>query len=137
MGAFLGRLPCGRFLSLLQISCAHIYLTYPFVLSWSLMEAMSAGAAIVASDTTPVREVMRNGEMGVLVDFFDQDALLSQLVRLLKDPRMRVRLGGAARQHIRQHYDLKPCACHNDCAGSTRWATLGLKPTLLNRPLQM
>ena len=105
---FLGRLPYGRFLSLLQISCAHIYLKYPFVLSWSLLEAMSVGAAIVASDTAPVREVMRNGEMGVLVDFFDQDALLSQLVRLLKDPRMRARLGGAApRQHIRQHYGLK------------------------------
>ena len=104
---FLGRVPYGRFLSLLQISRAHIYLTYPFVLSWSLMEAMSAGAAIVASDTAPVREVMRNGETGVLVDFFDQDALLSQLVRLLKDPRMRARLGGAAQQHIRQHYGLK------------------------------
>ena len=101
------------------------------------MEAMSAGAAIVASDTAPVREVMRNGEMGVLVDFFDQDALLSQLIRLLKDPRMRARLGGAARQHIRQHYGLKPSACRNNCAGSMRWATLGLKPTLLNRPLQM
>ena len=59
---FLGRVPYGRFLSLLQISRAHIYLTYPFVLSWSLMEAMSAGAAIVASDTAPLREVMRNGE---------------------------------------------------------------------------
>ena len=104
---FLGRVPYGRFLSLLQISRAHIYLTYPFVLSWSLMEAMSAGAAIVASDTAPVREVMRNGETGVLVDFFDQDALLSQLIRLLKDAGLRARLGGAARQHIRQHYDLK------------------------------
>ena len=104
---FLGRVPYGRFLSLLQISRAHIFLTYPFVLSWSLMEAMSAGAAIVASDTAPVREVMRNGETGVLVGFFDQDALLSQLVWLLKDPRMRARLGGAAREHIRQHYGLK------------------------------
>ena len=104
---FLGRVPYGRFLSLLQISRAHIYLTYPFVLSWSLMEAMSAGAAILAGDTAPLREVMRNGETGVLVDFFDQDALLSQLVWLLKDPRMRARLGGAARQHIRQHYGLK------------------------------
>ena len=71
------------------------------------MEAMSAGAAIVASDTAPVREVMHNGETGMLVDFFDQDALLSQLIRLLKDAGLRARLGGAARQHIRQHYDLK------------------------------
>ena len=98
---FLGRVPYGRFLSLLQVSRAHIKLTYPFVLSWSQMEAMSAGAAIVASDTAPVREVMRNGETGVLVDFFDQDALLSQLIRLLKDPELRARLGGAARLHIR------------------------------------
>ena len=62
---------------------------------------MSAGAAIVASDTAPVREVMRNGETGVLVDFFDQDALLSQLIRLLKDAGLRARLGGAARKYIR------------------------------------
>ena len=70
------------------------------------MEAMSVGAAIVASDTAPVREIMRNGETG-LVDFFDQDALLSQLIRLLNDAGLRARLGGAARQYICQHYDLK------------------------------
>jgi len=63
-GAFSGSRALRPLLSLLQISLAHIYLTYPFVLSWSLMEAMSAGAAIVASDTAPVREIMRNGETG-------------------------------------------------------------------------
>ena len=50
---------------------------------------------------------MRNGETGMLVDFFDQDALLSQLIRLLKDPGLRAQVGGAAKQHIRQHRDLK------------------------------
>ena len=65
------------------------------------MEALSVGAAILAGDTAPLREVMRNGETGVLVDLFDQDALLSQLIRLLKDPELRARLGGAARLHIR------------------------------------
>ena len=63
------------------------------------MEAMRAGAAIVASDTAPVREIMRNGETG-LVDFFDQDALLSQLIRLLKDAGLRARLCGAAAAYL-------------------------------------
>ena len=57
---------------MMQVSRVHIYLTYPFVLSWSLLEAMSAGAAIVASDTPPVKEAMVDGETGMFVDFFDQ-----------------------------------------------------------------
>jgi hypothetical protein len=75
----------------------------------------------------------RNDETGVLVDFFDQDALLSQLIRLFKDLGLRARLGGAARQHIRQYYDLRTICLLQQL----RWATLGPKPILLNRPLQM
>jgi glycosyltransferase involved in cell wall biosynthesis len=63
---YLGRVPYDLFLSMIQVSRVHLYLTYPFVLSWSLLEAMSAGAAIVASDTAPVKEAMVDGQTGLL-----------------------------------------------------------------------
>ena len=66
---FMGRVPYESFLAMLHVSRVHVYLTYPFVLSWSLLEAMSAECAIVASDTAPVKEATIEGENGVLVDF--------------------------------------------------------------------
>jgi glycosyltransferase involved in cell wall biosynthesis len=104
---FLGRVPYDRFLSMMQVSRVHVYLTYPFVLSWSLLEAMSAGAAIVASDTAPVKEVMTDGETGLMVDFFDQTALMDRVCTLLDDADMRTRLGTTARDLVRAHYDLR------------------------------
>lgn len=104
---FLGRIPYDRFLRLLQVSRVHVYLTYPFVLSWSLMEAMSCGAAIVAGDTAPVREVITHDETGRLVDFFDRAALVVEACALLEDEVARQRLGAAARDLIRAHYDLQ------------------------------
>ena len=104
---FLGRIPYDRFLRLLQVSRVHVYLTYPFVLSWSLMEAMSCGAAIVAGDTAPVREVIRHDETGRLVDFFDGTALVAEVCALLEDEAARQRLGAAARELIRARYDLQ------------------------------
>ena len=71
----------------------HVYLTYPFVLSWSLLEAMSCGAAIVASDTAPVREVLSHDDNGRLVDFFDGDALVGEVCDLLDDEAARRRFG--------------------------------------------
>ena len=103
---FLGRIPYDRLVSLLQVSRVHVYLTYPFVLSWSLFEAMAAGGAIVASDTAPVREAIRHGETGRLVDFFDGDALVEETCHLLDDPEMRAELGAAARRHVVENYDL-------------------------------
>lgn len=104
---FLGRIPHQKFTALLQVSTVHVYLTYPFVLSWSLMEAMSCQAAIVASDTDPVRELLSHDKTARLVDFFDQDALVDAVCALLDDPETRDRLGMAARAHIVENYDLQ------------------------------
>ena len=103
---FLGNIPYSSFIPLLQLSTIHIYLTYPFVLSWSLLEAMSAGCAIVASDTPPVREVIRNKENGLLVDFFNSQLLTQTVSELLKRPDDRRRYGDAARLFACQNYDV-------------------------------
>lgn len=104
---FLGRLDRDAFTSLLKVSRVHVYLSYPFVLSWSLIEAMSAGACIVASDTAPVREVITDGEHGRLVDFFDHPTLVERIDGLLDDASERVRLGAAARTRVCERYDLQ------------------------------
>lgn len=104
---FLRRIPHDQLTRVLQISRVHVYLTYPFVLSWSLMEAMSCGAAIVASDTEPVREVVTHGETGRLVDFFDRAALVREMCDLLDDEDARARLGAAARDRLVERYDLR------------------------------
>jgi len=104
---FVGKLPYDRFLNMLQVATVHVYLTYPFVLSWSLLEAMSIGAAIVASDTAPVREVIQHDETGRLVDFFDQDALVAEICDLLVDKDARGRIGATARELIVSKYDLQ------------------------------
>lgn len=104
---FLGRIPYDRFLKLLQISRAHVYLTYPFVLSWSLIEAMAIGAPIVASDTEPVKEVITHGQTGRLFPFFEQDRMLQEIMTVLEDAEMRLRMGQAARALAVERFDLK------------------------------
>lgn len=104
---FMGRVSYPTYLSLLQVARVHCYLTYPFVLSWSLTEAMAAGKLIVASDTEPVRELIRDGENGRLVGFFDQEALEGALVRGLAGDPDAARLGEAARRTIVEGYDLR------------------------------
>ena len=103
---FLGTIPYRHFIPLLQLSTVHVYLTYPFVLSWSLLEAMSAGCAIVASDTPPVREAIHHNETGRLVGFFDTGGLANEVCTLLDDPAERARLGINARRFAQTHYDL-------------------------------
>jgi glycosyltransferase involved in cell wall biosynthesis len=104
---FVGHIDYKHFIPLLQLSTVHVYLTYPFVLSWSLLEAMSCGCAIVASDTAPLREAIIDGETGLLTDFFDANALSEKVVGLLDDPALRVKLGHAARKFAVKNYDLK------------------------------
>ena len=103
---FLGHIAYQHFTTLLQLSKVHVYLTYPFVLSWSLLEAMSAGCAIVASDTRPVQEAIRHGDTGRLVHFFDAAGLANEVCDLLADPGERERLGARARAFAQEHYDL-------------------------------
>ena len=104
---FLGTIDYPRFINLLQVSRVHVYLTYPFVLSWSLLEAMSVGCSIVASDTQPLHEAIRHDETGRLVNFFDQNALATSVIELLDDEDARMRLGEAARKFAIENYDLK------------------------------
>lgn len=103
---FLGHIPYNQFIPLLQLSRLHVYLTYPFVLSWSLLEAMSVGCAILASDTQPLHEAIKHDETGWLVNFFDANALADAACQLLDDAETRTRLGHAARQFAQQNYDL-------------------------------
>lgn len=103
---FPGRMRYGDYLSLIQLARVHCYLTYPFVLSWSLTEAMAAGGYVVASDTAPVREVIRDGRNGRLVPFFDVKALATALTRGLAGDPDAARLRDAARQTILNDYDL-------------------------------
>ena len=104
---FLGNLAYPAFVALLQLSRVHVYLTYPFVLSWSLLEAMSVGCTIVASDTAPLHEAIEHDVTGRLVDFFDGDALAAQVCELLDDSAAAQRLSAAARRFARSTYDLQ------------------------------
>ncbi|MEQ6249394.1 glycosyltransferase family 4 protein [Sulfitobacter sp. HNIBRBA3233] len=102
---FLGQVPFESYKSIIRLSRCHIYLTMPFVLSWSLLESMSMGATIVAADVAPVREAMTHGKTGLLVDFFDPDALAAQVIEVLERPQEFAHLGKAARDHVVREYD--------------------------------
>jgi len=104
---FLGHLPYDQYLKVLQISTAHVYLTYPFVLSWSLMEAMSAGCIVIGSDTGPVTEVITDQVNGVLTDFFDKSSLVNKVEEVLGNRKKYLAVREAARQTIIDRYDLK------------------------------
>jgi glycosyltransferase involved in cell wall biosynthesis len=104
---FVGKLPWPDYLAALQISSAHVYLTYPFVLSWSMLEAMSAGAPLVASRTAPVTEVARDGETAVLFDFFDKDALANRVIEVLTETGKVEAMRERARAAIVERFDLR------------------------------
>lgn len=102
---FLGTVPYDAFQKVIQISRCHIYLTMPFVLSWSLLESMAMEATIVASDVAPVREAVTHDETGMLVDFFRPDQVAEQVVDVLANPAQYAHLGPAARRHVVETYD--------------------------------
>jgi glycosyltransferase involved in cell wall biosynthesis len=95
--AFPGKIPYESFLQLLQRSDAHVYLTYPFVLSWSLREAMACGCAIVGSRVAPVEEFVADGRTGLLIDFPDEAAIVAAVERLMQRPALAKRLRREAR----------------------------------------
>lgn len=82
---FTGRLPYKAYRAILEVSKAHVYLTYPFVLSWSLLEAMASGCVVIGSNTAPVEEVVVDGVNGMLVDFFDAEAIAGEVCRVLQN----------------------------------------------------
>ncbi len=106
---FLGNVPYGDFLRVLQVSAAHVYLTYPFVLSWSMVEALAAGCLVVGSRTGPVEEVLRDGDNGRLVDFFDSDALADTLIDALRAGEKSAAIRVRARADAVDKYDLSRC----------------------------
>jgi glycosyltransferase involved in cell wall biosynthesis len=107
--AFLGLLPPAELARLFALSDLHVYLTVPFVLSWSLLNALACGATVLASDTAPVREVIRHGQTGLLTDFFDADAMADAAGRVLDAPDDHRHLGPAGVELIRREYSLDVC----------------------------
>jgi glycosyltransferase involved in cell wall biosynthesis len=103
---FLGRVPYNTLLQLFQVTSCHVYLTYPFILSWSMLEAMSCGAVVVGSRTPPVAEVIDDGVNGFLVDFFDSEGLAETVCQILAQPQAWTSLQTAARNTIIERYEL-------------------------------
>jgi glycosyltransferase involved in cell wall biosynthesis len=104
---FLGTVPSAQLADLLSLSDLHIYLTVPFVLSWSLLNALACECTVLASDTAPVREVIRHEENGLLADFFDVDELSTLALNVLRNPARYRSLGGAGRAAVEERYSLE------------------------------
>jgi glycosyltransferase involved in cell wall biosynthesis len=103
---FLGWLPREQVVNVLSLSDLHVYLTTPFVLSWSLLNAMACGCTVLGSDTEPVREVIEDGTNGLLRDFFDVTALADAALEVLDEPARFRHLGEAAERTIHERYAL-------------------------------
>lgn len=102
---FLGRVPHARMLAALRRSTAHVYYTYPFVLSWSLVEAMASGCYVIGSDTPPLHDAIKDGVNGRLLPFFDVDALSGALIAACGDPDGSAPLRAAARATAVEKFD--------------------------------
>lgn len=106
---FTGPLPYGQYRQVLQASSAHVYLTWPFVLSWSFLEAMSCGCLVIGSNTEPVREVLRHRENGLLTDFHSPDKIAKTTIFALKRQEKLMDLRKNARQTVLDKYCLSKC----------------------------
>lgn len=106
---FVGHLKRDEYLMLLQASTVHVYLTRPFILSWSCLEALGAGCCLVGSATPPVEEVVEDGVNGLLANFRRPEHIALRIEEALDDPELRARLGKAARETVLEKYDLKDC----------------------------
>ena len=105
----MGQIPAARLAEIFSLSDLHIYLTVPFVLSWSIFNALACECVVLASDTAPVREVIRHGENGLLNDFNDVEGFARQAISVLRDPRAFRPLGRAGAEMVRQRYSLDYC----------------------------
>ncbi len=106
---FIGRVPYSTYLKVIQVSGVHVYLTYPFVLSWSMLEAMSAECALVASATPPVTEVVKDGVNGLLFDFYDYKAIADRVDEVLDHKDRMAAMRKKARSTVIQNYELEKC----------------------------
>jgi glycosyltransferase involved in cell wall biosynthesis len=106
---FAGKLPYVDYLRLLQVSSAHVYLTVPFVLSWSMMEAMATGCVVIGSATPPVQEVIKHGQNGFLVDFSSPEQIAEHVVAALEAGEAMRPLRQAARRTILDRYEVGLC----------------------------
>ena len=106
---FTGLLPPAELAQVFAISDLHVYLTVPFVLSWSLLDALACGALVLASGTAPVREVIEHGRNGLLADFFDLDTMDDLAFRALDAPVEHEPLRRAAVETVRERYSLEVC----------------------------
>ena len=97
---FLGRIPHPQLMAVLQASWVHVYFSFPFILGWSLIEAMACGCCIVGSQGMPVSEVIQDGVEGVLIPMNAPELLAEKVLQLLANPDVRLRLGKAARQRV-------------------------------------
>ena len=103
---FTGQVSVGDLVDLLNLSDLHIYLTVPFVLSWSLLNALACGCTVLASDTPPVAEVITDGSNGLFADFFDVDGLADKALAVLRDPAAYHELGQRGADLINDRYAL-------------------------------
>jgi len=103
---FLGTIPAAQLVEVLSLSDLHVYLTVPFVLSWSLLNALACECVVLASDTAPVREVIQQDRTGILAGFGDVDGLATQAIAVLTDLRAYRRLGAAGRALVEERYSL-------------------------------